>query len=1118
MNFMALKHLFIIIILFSAFHSFSQSVLKEMKIANTDTIKLEGIVFEESVKIIFSNVDSKIGWGIDYSINSIILTDIPVDSFIVQYRISELSNFLKHDSDSVLIVPKMKEYASNQQYEKDFTESDIIQKGYMERGITVGNNQDPVLNSKMNLQLEGKLSDDLFIAAKLNDEHIPIQPDGNTAKIRDIDEINIKIHNEKNSIEAGDIAVDKSYNFLKYNRKINGIYFKNTSDTNKFFDIGLAVSKGTFSHQNIDVVEGVQGPYKLNGNNGETFIIILPESEKVYLDGKLLLRGEQNDYTIDYNTSEIKFTAKNIITIKSRVIVEFEYRERNFASFNVVSDLGFQIGKGNFYAGFYQKKDAINQTIDFNVNDTVLEVLSQAGDNLSSAVLLNVDSSNFDERKILYKMKDTTVNSIDYTIFEYSTNPQLATYDVHFSYKGKNKGNYVLLENNINGRIYKWVAPVGGVPQGNYSIYTNLVSPKKQMVAEFGGNIALNRNDNLSFCFALSNTDMNLFSDLDDNNNYGLASKLSYKRILKSADSLKRDFFVDYSFVGNDFSGIDRFESPEFERDWNIDSLFNSFLNKIGIGIMQKSFKTNYNIGFNLLHFHNNYFGFKPYLIFDKNGKNINFGTNASLLGTKTEYKQSIFLRSKTFSEYHNQIFTIGILYEQEMNKILNDVTNILTDNSEMFNSYGVYLKKNDSLKLNYEFSYKKRIDYYVPNSVFKIETKSDNVFFSANYFSENFKTQFLINYRNLFRIDTITNNLGNKQTVNASINLASSIWKKSMNITFTGQISSGYEPKMQFVYIEVEPSTGNFAWQDFNKDGIKQIDEFMPAYYTDQANYRKIAIQTNSYIRVIEKKITTGFVFKPENIFIARTLANKIASKFSNISFFQLNYKSSNFDIFSYNIDSALNYLWSINNTTLLALSKNITLSYSVKNMLQIQFLTAGFENNGIHSDMIELNFNKKAVNFENVFEKSISSSRADYSTIKNYEISKLKYEGKIRISRKKIDFILGYSYIEKQENSLGYKLFANKLELVNTFKIKTKTQIYSELGLIKNEFKGDESSNIAYLMMDGLQNGMNITWQFSIRKQINNFMSLNFEYSGRKPENSRLIHSGNINLVAIF
>ena len=50
----------------------------------------------------------------------------------------------------------------------------------------------------------------------------------------------------------------------------------------------------------------------------------MPESERVYLNGRLLNRGDGADYTIDYERGHVAFTPEIPIGVESRVTVEYQ--------------------------------------------------------------------------------------------------------------------------------------------------------------------------------------------------------------------------------------------------------------------------------------------------------------------------------------------------------------------------------------------------------------------------------------------------------------------------------------------------------------------------------------------------------------------------------------------------------------------------------------------------------------------------------------------------------------------------------------------------------------------------------------------------------------------------
>ena len=288
---------------------------------------------------------------------------------------------------------------------------ELAKKGSVSRGVSFGNQQNLGINSTLNLELSGKLCDRLNVLASVSDAIIPIQPDGNTNKLQEFDQVFIQIYNDQLKLVAGDFwcATPHGY-FMNYRKRGQGI--SNTVELKKgkgtlFFQTSAGLSKGKFQRQIISGIENNQGPYRLRGAENEPFIVVLSGTEKVYLDGRLLVRGQEFDYTIDYNSAELVFTPKNLITKDLRIVVEFQYSDQSYARALLQQSVKYSTKSTVLYLNGYQEQDLKNQPLQLSLNAQNKAVLSNVGDSLQLAVLPTLDSVGFFTNQNLYALRDS---------------------------------------------------------------------------------------------------------------------------------------------------------------------------------------------------------------------------------------------------------------------------------------------------------------------------------------------------------------------------------------------------------------------------------------------------------------------------------------------------------------------------------------------------------------------------------------------------------------------------------------------------------------------------------------------------------------------------------------
>ena len=277
------------------------------------------------------------------------------------------------------------------------------------------------------------------------------------------------------------------------------------------------MAKGKFNKNIFQGEEGNQGPYRLIGANNELYFIVLAGTEKVYIDGALLQRGEDQDYVINYNTAELSFTPKRMITKDSRIQVEFEYSNQNYLNVNLYLADDAQMNKKlKLRFGVFSNSDARNSPISQTLDAGRKKFLNELGDSIQQCIL----SGCTHRYRSGYRDRFSTVRSIRLikqpmvcithdSIFVVSNNREYPLYNLGFSSVGQGQGNYILNTQGLNGNAYVWVAPANGVKQGQFEAAEFLVTPKTQQVITGGIDYKISKETMVSADLARSRYDVN---------------------------------------------------------------------------------------------------------------------------------------------------------------------------------------------------------------------------------------------------------------------------------------------------------------------------------------------------------------------------------------------------------------------------------------------------------------------------------------------------------------------------------------------------------------------------------------------------------------------------------
>lgn len=448
---------------------------------------------------------------------------------------------------------------------QNYTNNQVLSTGSVYRSFSISPLGGSEFTGGLRMQIQGQISESMQVSGILSDESSPIQPEGNTQSLEEIDQVYLQISHPLFQMNAGDI--DLSYQSGKYmniSKRLIGL--KNNFNIGEWTGSAVyARSKGQYRQIEIKGSDGKQGPYILDSESGNRNIIVQSGTERVWLNGEKLTRGENYDYIIDYSTAEVHFTPVHLIHSDTDILIEYQYTDFQYSQRVAGGSMDRHIGEnGAISFSWLSETDQIQNSV-LNLSDDEIELLNSSGDEIAfiSGAVYNADGEYIYVGREYYEYTpDKTIPGERYSITFTNNN---------------DSGEYRRLITQTGEIYYEFVQLIErGHFNDLYSPMKQIASPKGHQLFEISGDYQLSNNTVLDFSTAVSDIDQNRLSSKNDNNNSGLAYslELSNPKIDISENVNMRYSLSSWQHDGR-FEALQRDRSATFYQDWNVQPLLN---------------------------------------------------------------------------------------------------------------------------------------------------------------------------------------------------------------------------------------------------------------------------------------------------------------------------------------------------------------------------------------------------------------------------------------------------------------------------------------------------------------------------------------------------------------
>ncbi|WP_201983030.1 hypothetical protein [Hymenobacter rubidus] len=916
--------------------------------------------------------------------------------------------------------------------------------------------------------------------------------------------------------------------------------------------IAGGVAKGKFASITVAPIENVQGPYRLSGPNGEQYIIVLANSEKVYLDGRLQTRGFDADYTIDYNLAEVTFTPRHLITSNSRIKIDFEYSDLNYSRSLVTASHYQQVGRLSVHGNFYQEADNPDNAPNLSLDSTLRVRLREAGNVAVASAPGGEGPVKYDRRVVQYHLDAQVPPGGTQPVPVYTfagLDSVRATYNVRFTDVGEGNGDYKLSTSYVsaNGRVYEYVNP----RQGRYQPVRLIPTPLLKQLATAGVSYQLDSSTTVYADVARSRLDRNRFSPENDQDGALHVGYAVQNRRLPTAlaNSVLRGYrlrsTLDYEYTGKRFAPIDRYRDIEFDRNWSNVSTTQTLgttpvarednILNFSVGATRDA---NNNVNYRLSRRYRpgEVNGLQHWLDAAQKVGNLELRGSLFLLNSDAGRFHSDWARGEATGRFVGGRIVPGYAYRFDKNRVSSTTTDTVRS-ANYFDEHDVFIQSRDSARTQYRLDYTYRRDQTPNAEQNALQPRGVAQTWQGTLASRLGKTQdvrLLATYRDLDSLGRARN-----RTVLGQVFYNASLLQNQIRSELNYSVATGRELKRDYSFLAVPAGQGTHYWRDTNGNTLQEKDEFFEAQ-TPDAQYRtfiKVYLPTADYITAFTNRLSYRLTTAAPRGWREAGGLRAALAHFATLTSITVDRRTTNTALLSrlspFSFDKEDEQLLAFNqlfrNTLYFNRSNPIFGGeLTVQQTQQKTLLAQGFDVRNLSTQSLLLR-RTLATSFTGrlTTARDIRESTSTYLPTRNYRLLIYNVQPEVSYQPTPSLRLTGTYQRTHKQNTLDianaelHPGIFDDLGLETRLSQVSKRTVTAATHYTRVQFDADPTqlnSVVAIEILNALRPGSNFTWNLNVEQRLSNGLNITLAYDGRKASGLNTVHTGRMQVAVLF